>query len=74
MVRRLKNEVGRCCRCGSSAVYSWYGKYIDGKKHVSVVCCNKDCGVRTPGYNTESTALDAWNQQWQMKKKEGGIK
>ena len=42
MVRKLKNAVGTCKVCGSSAVYK--EKRIDGSLCYMVNCCNPDCG------------------------------
>lgn len=69
-VRKLKNAVGTCSRCGSSAVLSVSGKYSDGKKHISVTCCHPDCGVHTQGYDSNEAAIRAWNSTWQAAKKE----
>lgn len=63
MVRYLKHEVGKCKKCGSSAVFSISGKYADKKRHVSVVCSNPECRRHTSGYDTENDALNAWKQE-----------
>lgn len=70
VARRLKHAVGRCKCCDSDAVYSQGGKYADGKKYWSVVCSNKDCGVRTSGHVTKEAALMDWTNSWQKETKE----
>lgn len=60
MVRKLKNAVGTCRYCKSSAVLV-KKKGKDGVYYWGVTCSNKDCGVRTPLYLTKENALLEWN-------------
>lgn len=64
MIRRLKHSVCKYKICGSDSVFSQSGKYLDKKKHWSVICSNPDCRERTPGYSTQENALKDWNNGW----------
>lgn len=67
MARKLKNEVGCCKVCGSSAVLRHTRKgYADKKKSWSVVCANPDCSKMTPGYKDKNDALIWWGVLWQI--------
>lgn len=62
--RLLKNEVGRCKICHSSAVVRKSNHYSDKRYHYSVVCCNPYCGKSTSGYNNEKDAITDWREGW----------
>ena len=59
MKRILKNEVGRCKYCGSSVIISPFSVGHGKTRHTVYggACCNKDCGHRTAGADTEEKAI-----------------
>lgn len=61
MKRILKHGVGRCKKCGSSAVYSRFKKKVDGKEVWAVVCSNPECAVKSSGHFSKDAALQDWN-------------
>lgn len=62
--RILKNEVGRCKICHSSAVVRKSNCYSDKKYRYSVVCCNPYCGKITSGYSSVEPAITDWKEGW----------
>ena len=64
-MRRLKNGVGICRSCGSSAVYRYIRIKPDNRKVYSVICSNLDCRVHTQFFDDKDVELSVWNAELQ---------
>lgn len=65
--RLLKNAVGTCSVCNSSAVVALRFQRDENRqrqKYHMVVCSNPQCGKKTPLYATADQAIKEWQQGW----------
>lgn len=65
--RVLRNEVGKCRECGSSAVQSFRfqrDKEHGRQRYCRVVCSNPNCAKNTSLYTSTEGAIRDWLNGW----------